>query len=111
MKVLTLFKRCASCRSVFPLLDFPTRSKVTHKPNAYCLGCQRQYSRAYFHERDHAKQVRRVKRNTLRYQTRNSIGILRYLEDHPCVDCGERDPIVLDFDHVRGKKRRNVSYL
>jgi hypothetical protein len=37
--------------------------------------------------------------------------VTQYLSSHPCVDCGETDPMVLTFDHVRGQKRMNVAEL
>lgn len=46
-----------------------------------------------------------------RARMRNRLDNLAYLEDHPCVDCGEDDLRLLEHDHVRGTKAEDVSKL
>jgi len=46
------------------------------------------------------------KRNTRIFHTTY---VNKYLSENNCVDCGESDPIVLEFDHVRGEKSFNIS--
>ncbi|MBU1046677.1 hypothetical protein KKH36_02775 [Patescibacteria group bacterium] len=36
--------------------------------------------------------------------------VLNFLTKKSCVDCGEKDPIVLDFDHIeKNKKFKSVA--
>ncbi|MBK5238953.1 MAG: hypothetical protein JJE28_07585 [Actinomycetales bacterium] len=57
------------------------------------------------------KQLARVRVNNVRYNMEKRAWVDDYLAVHPCVDCGEADIEVLDFDHVRGTKTANVSNL
>ena len=51
-----------------------------------------------------------VARNERRRQA-NLYLVHAYLSVHPCVDCGETDTRVLEFDHVSGEKRKAISAL
>lgn len=43
-------------------------------------------------------------------KNRNRKIVTEHLQTHPCVDCGNTDIRVLEFDHVRGDKLGNVSH-
>lgn len=42
-------------------------------------------------------------------RSRNRGYIWGYKAASLCADCGERDPLVLEFDHVRGVKEYNIG--
>ena len=66
---------------------------------------------AEWYERNRKKRVRQIadRRKVMRIAGRKYVR--DHLLTHSCVDCGENDPVVLDFDHVRGKKKAEVTKL
>jgi hypothetical protein len=102
-------RTCRVCKETKPLTEFPLRSLIRQTRQWICLSRQRAYTKEWYQRnRDKhiaAAYVRRVRQANVLGQR-----IREYLCDHPCVDCGESDPDVLDFDHLRDK-RADVSTL
>jgi hypothetical protein len=70
------------------------------------------YSRQMAHYYRHRDRLLAEKRATKRERcVSNMAQIVIHLVANPCVDCGEDDIVVLQFDHVRGKKRDGVFAL
>jgi len=110
MDQLSLVKKCARCKQSKLLREFPLRRRNGYSRNAYCFPCKLAYQRENYHKYSENHQ-RLVHRNSKRYRSRNRELITAYLLAHPCVDCGESDLRVLEFDHVRPDKVSSVSRL
>ena len=68
----------------------------------------KEYHKQYYQDnREHFKETN--KRNKAARTSENIVWRSDYLAKHPCVDCGENNPMVLQFDHVRGKKFKPLS--
>ena len=91
-------KRCGSCGLVKPLSLFPLKNRALAKRGSTCLACMAAYGREHY-AKNRAKYLAKAHKSRGRTIAKNDQRILEYLIDHPCIDCGDTDPLVLDFDH------------
>ena len=99
-------KVCYRCKIEKPLTDFSPRTKRGRGVHSRCKKCHveelnawRKANPGYDKKRD---ERRRYHRRTV---------VLEYLSSHVCVDCGQKDQRVLEFDHIkeRGPKLFNIG--
>ena len=102
---------CGHCGELKPREAFASKSLGSGEPQWQCRECHAAYRRAHY-VRNRAGYI---KRESARIQARSIAvrsRVFEYLLKHPCVDCGETDPVVLEFDHVdRLGKRAPVAFL
>ena len=96
-------KLCSKCNMVSE--NFSINSSRSDGLQTWCKSCVSIYDKSCLIE----KRQSRYLQNKVRYN-RNRRFVLDFLRSNPCIDCGEKDPVVLEFDHI-DKKNNDVSTL
>jgi hypothetical protein len=100
-------KQCCTCRESLPHAAFSRRAASRDGLQPRCKKCWRDWYAV--NKTQHIAAVR--ERAALRI-AENRRRLKEYLRSHPCVDCGQADLRVLDFDHRdRAEKRGEISRL
>lgn len=106
-------KVCSSCQEPKSLEDFAWKIKSKGTKASWCRSCQAKAAKQHY-ENNKALRRSQIAANKPKYVGRNREFIKEYLLANPCVDCGQTDIRVLQFDHiimVRGKGNRVSSYI
>lgn len=103
-------RTCRDCGDTKPISEFHIKIRRTGDQYIYpnCKPCHRAVVRRHYVE-NKATYILKAKLRNKAIVNENRMKIKAYLLDHPCVDCGERETLFLQFDHVRGTKIMAVS--
>jgi 5-methylcytosine-specific restriction endonuclease McrA len=96
-------RRCSRCGLEKPLEDFAWHRREKGQRQHHCRPCQAQYRREHY-VRNRGRYVERSGRRKQELWAARTQLLLDHFADHPCTDCGETDPLVLEFDHLRDKR-------
>ncbi len=92
-------KNCGSCKELKESSEFYKNKLKKDGLGSYCKKCNTLWIKQRYQEnKSYYDEKNRLGRE------RNKKYLLDYLKSHPCIDCGEKDPVVLEFDHLSDKK-------
>lgn len=95
-------KICTRCKIEKSLTEFNFKIKSLNKLSAHCKECSRSYIKNHYNNnKDYYLKKARKRNLKIRDEVREFVR--QYLKKHPCVDCGEEDILVLEFDHLHDK--------
>lgn len=100
-------KTCGRCHTVQNEENFNWRNKAKGTRNSWCKLCMKDYDKE-----NNSRPARAAKKklNGARSIQRARDYVYEYMQTHPCVDCGETDFVVLQFDHEDpSSKEGNIS--
>jgi hypothetical protein len=98
-----LLRRCGDCGAHKPLTEFAWRRRHRQQRDNLCRECRAAYKQRHY-AANRQRYVDQARRRKQVLAVERMGYLLAYLASHPCIDCGETDALVLEFDHLRDKR-------
>jgi len=92
-------KICTMCGVLKNRSEFRRTCYSPDGLNSNCTKCKKQVEQTWYSKNKDIV-CYKVKLATKRNKVACRRYVIQYLTNHPCVDCGETDLMVLDFDHI-----------
>jgi len=101
-------KNCFNCNQIKPFTEFNKNSSKKDGLQARCRECQKSYFKQYYDQSNTVKVT--VKNRVKQRRLSNKKALMEHLSDKSCMDCSVDNILVLEFDHLRDK-RKSISAL
>ena len=96
-------QKCYRCGAFKPAGAFAWRRRHIGQRDSFCRPCRKAYKREHYLA-NRQRYIDQARVQKARLQLERTRYLLDYFVTHPCIDCGETDPVVLEFDHLRDKE-------
>ena len=93
---------CSKCGFEKDIEEFPLRNQFTHRRQSYCKDCK-SIMHAHWYQRNKDYQKANARKHSQEYRNAIREYLWSFLLTHPCAECGEKDPVVLEFHHIGEK--------
>jgi len=97
-----MYKTCTKCKEIKDISQFGKNKRKKDGLQHYCIPCHIEFNSKWYIK----NKERLIRKASIRNTEITKISqdyVYNYLLSNPCVICGEKDPIVLEFDHLRDK--------
>lgn len=94
-------KICSKCKEEKELCEFNKNKTRKDGLQTFCKICGQKHSKNYY-ENNNDKMKTQIHEARKKRKEVIIKYVYDYLINHPCIDCGETNPLVLEFDHRDG---------
>ena len=97
-------KLCSICKTIKPVSCFDKNKSKKFGLHSNCKVCRKPETKRWYSAHKE-EQLKRVRKNAKSARKELELFLINYFLHHPCIDCDEKDILVLEFDHLRDKDR------